>query len=319
MNRHEHPTDEYVRRLPLVSDEQARLLSDRDAKQALFQEITHMPPQLVDRPTATGRRMPRRTFVLAATLAVLSLATIAGAVVYFTATSTTSVGCHTPDGGVSVADAVTGDPVVDCARIWEQQTGTQAPELVAYDNGGGGIEVVPATKDVPAGWQPLDPGVAQDPAVIELERALGDYADGLNADCFSLPDARAVVGTELERLGLADWGVSAERGEADGTDSCTSFYLDTPNQEVVLIPSDGLVGSDDAPYAVFARELGEALDDGCVSLSAAADLTRRVASDTNIDVASLVIYEVSDDGARCTRADVNVGGRIEVTLRGPSA
>lgn len=317
MNRHEHPTDVAVRRLPLVSDEHVRL--PRDAKQALFQEITTMPVEAAA-PTMSPQRArpPRRSLVLAATLGSLSIAAIAGAVV-LSSSSSTSVGCHTPAGGVSFADAVTGDPVVDCARIWEQETGTQAPPLAAYDNGQGGIEVLPEEEAAPDGWTELDAGTVQDPVLIELEAALDDVADGLTAACHDLRGAREVAAAELARLGLDTWSVVSERGEADGTDTCTYFYLDAAAQRVVLIPLDGPPAPEDAPYTILARDLAGLLSDDCLSIGEAAAAARRSADDVGLQAPGLVIYEVVDEAAPCTRADVNVGGRVEVTLRGPSS
>lgn len=74
MNRHEHPTDAAVRRLPLDSDEQVRLLSDRDAKQALFQEITAMPTE-APAPERDRTRIPKRRLVTVAATAALTVLT----------------------------------------------------------------------------------------------------------------------------------------------------------------------------------------------------------------------------------------------------
>ena len=320
MNRSDHPTDAAVRRLQLDSDEHVGLLSDRDAKQALFQEITRVPVDVAEPSTSSAPRArgPRRSTVVVATLASLSFAAIAGAVALFPSSST-SVGCHTPDGGVTIADAVTGNPLTDCAEIWEQQTGAQAPPLAAYDNGSGGIEVLPANEPAPDGWVRTDPGTVQDPAVIELEAALDDVAHGLPAECRMLDDAREVATDELERLGLEKWSVVSERGEADGTGTCTYFYLDPDERQVVLIPLGGVVAPPGAPYSDFARDLATALDADCLTVSEAAAAARDLAADTALEAAGLVIYELTDDTATCTRTDVNVGGRVEVTLRGPAS
>lgn len=318
MNRHGHTTDTYVRRLPLVSDEQVRLLSDSDAKQALFEEITTMTIDTRTAPPAQDHaRVPRRTFVLAAAVALLSVAAV-GWAVFNSVQGSTSVGCHTGDGAVSIVDAVTGDPVSDCAALWRQDTGTQPPPLVAYDNGDGGIEVVPEGSSIPRGWQPLEPGVTQDPRLIELEAALDDHIDGLPADCHPLDAARTIAEREVDRLGLDGWQVVAERGEADGAGTCTYFLLESERQTVVLIPLDGGAAPDDAPYSVLAGELGTALEQGCLSLPDAAAQARQIAADAGIGEA-LVVHEVTDDAATCARADVNVGGGVEVTIRGPQA
>lgn len=319
MTRHEHPTDKFVRRLPFVSDEEARLLSDPHAKKALFQEIIMTTPVDTVEPSITTARTraPRRRVALAATIALLSLTAVAGAWALFSSEST-SVGCHLADGGVSVVDAVTGDPVVDCGRVWEQETGTVPPPLVAYDNGSGGIEVIPAAEAAPGGWQQLEPGIAQDPALIELEAALDDMAGGLSADCYLLREARQVAEAELDRLDLGGWTVTATRGEADGNQTCTYFYLDADRSEVVLIPLPFVAPPQGAPFTVFAEELDQALADDCLTVGDAAELARQIGADAGLGGAGLVIHEVIDESA-CTRADINVGGTVEATLRGPSS
>lgn len=315
MKRREQTTDEYVRRLPLVSDEQVRLLSDSDAKQALFQEITAMTTYAQTAPARA--RVPRRTLVLAATLVTLGVAGLGWAVLDSIGAST-SVGCHTADAAVSVVDAVTGDPIADCAAVWRSDTGSEPPPLVAYDNGSGGIEVVAEGADVPAGWRELTPGVAQDPRLIELEAALDDHIDGLPADCHGLEAARTVADREVARLGLDGWRVVSERGEADGAQTCTSFFLEPGRRHVVLLPVEGLIGSDAAPYRVLASRLGDALGEECLAGADAAGLARRTAAEVGIRE-GLVVHEVIDDTSTCARADVNVAGAIEVTIRGPVA
>ncbi len=315
MNRRERITDEYLRRLPLVSDEQLRLLSDRDAKQALFQEITTMTTHTHLAPARV--RAPRRTLVLAGVVVALGLAGVGWAVLDSIGSST-SVGCHTDDGGISIVDAVTGDPVADCAAVWRRDTGGEPPPLVAYDNGTGGIEVVPEGADVHVSWRQLEPGLAQDPRLIELEAALDDHVDGLPADCHRLESARVIADREVDRLGLEGWQVVSERRAADGAQTCASFILEPERRRVVLIPLDGARAPDDAPYRVLASRLGDALEQDCRTVASAAELTRQAAADAGID-GGLVVHQVIDDTSTCARADVNVGGGVEVTIRGPQA
>lgn len=320
MNRREHPTDEYVRGLPLVSDEQARLLSDSDARQALFQEIVAMPTDTRSPPTPGRTRLPRRTVVLAATIATLTFAAV-GAAAYFNSVqiqTTTGVACRTADGSVSVIDAVSGDPVTDCASHWQQTTGALPPALVAYGDGRGGIEVVPAGAEVPDTWQALERGLAQDPRLIELEAALDDHIDGLRAGCHRPDSARAVTERELDRLGLDAWDAVSERGSADGETTCTYFFLDPDRQRVVLIPLEGILDAADTPHGILASRLDQELD-RCLSTDAVADLTRDIAADVGVVPEGLVIHEVTDKDADCARAQLNVGGRVEVTIRGPKS
>ena len=144
-------------------------------------------------------------------------------------------------------------------------------------------------------------------------------ADGLVADCYRLPAAEEVTTRELGRLGLVDWTVTSERGEADGTDTCTHFYLEPAQQRVVLVPLSDVVPPADEPIALFARHLGQALNDECLNTSDAATVARDAAADAGLTDAQLEIHEVSDSAADCTRTDVVVGGLVSVTLRGPAA
>lgn len=318
-DRHDAIAD--VRQLAVIDREQlASSWADSEAKMAIFQEITATPVELADSPTHNPRTSPsRRPVVLAATLAALSLATIAGAVVFLTADASTSVGCHTPDGAVAVVGAVTGDPVADCSRLWTELTGTSPPTLIAYDNTSGGIEVVPADTEVPDGWRKLDPGVVQDPGAIELEAALADYIDGLHSDCYRSDAARRLASGELDRLGLGEWTIDTERGEADGAGTCTYYYLDPSRQRVVLIPMDGLVSPDETPHTILADQLRHALSSRCLSVDEAAAQTRQLAIDAGLDDPNLVIHKLVDDTADCTRADMNIGGRTAIYLHGPAS
>lgn len=314
MTRRMQRLDDYVRRLPLVEDDDLALLPDSDAKQALFEEITMAEP---DTSRPVYRRARRRTLILATVLAVLALGG-AGWAVSNAVRGTSAVACHLDDGGPAVVDSVSGYPVADCAAEWRLQTGAEPPALLAYDNGRGGIEVVPAGGDVPPDWTPLAPGQGQDPRVLELRAALEDYVDGLHADCYRLEAARAIAQREIERLGLDGWQVLDERGEADGERTCTGHLLHADRRQVVLIPMDGGRSPEDTPFVVLARDLGAALEEECLPLATAEERVRALAERSGMTGPGLVVHQVADDTAACTRADVNVGGRVEVTLRGPA-
>lgn len=318
MSHHGHPTDDAVRRLPLVDDERVRLLSDDRAKQALFQEITSMPTQTTDRPATSQRaRAPRRRLVLAATATSLGLAAAAGASGLFSHSST-AVSCHLPNGA-AIVPAVTGDPVADCTRTWEAETGDTAPELVAWDNGLGGIDVLPPNEAPGDGWRRLDGGIAQDPSVIELESALGDLADGLSSACHPLASGRAVAERELARLGMTGWSVVAERGEADGSTTCTNHLLEADRQQVVLIPLEGPGVPADFPALGFARDLADALAEECLPVGQAAQLAAELGAEHGLEAPALQVEQVADDAADCARVEVTAGGRIRAILRGPAA
>lgn len=289
---------------------------DSPAKQALFEEITAMPVDTDTSSSTLKTRVPRRTLVVAATVASMGLATVGWAVVSSDdVAEATSVGCHTPDDAVEVVDAISGDPVADCASLWADQYGQEAPDLVAYDNGSGGIEVVPAAETVPGHWVALEAGFTQDLRLIELEAALDDAASGLRSDCLVPDDARQIVRHELDRLELQDWSIVTERGEADGTDTCSYAAVRPDSQQVALYPIEGLVAPDGDPTQQFARTLEETLDQACLTTSQAAAEATDLATNAGVD--GINIQELADLDAECARVDINVGGRIEVIIRGP--
>ena len=258
-----------------------------------------------------GRRS-KRWLVPAAALVVLATAA-AGYAFTRDVGTTTEVSC--PDG---IVDAVTGDPVADCADLWRQQKGTEPPPLIAYDNQRGGIEVVPVDTSVPLDWRPLGGGVAQDPRLIELDAALADHGDGLNAQCYLPGPAVPLAEATLQRLGLADWSVHVDRDRKGGDGTCAAHVLDPGERTVILFGLETEPPPADAPYVRLARAVQDQVDDECLARGRAVDVVRRIATDLGIDetAGEVVIHSVPDDSAVCSRTDVNVGGRIEVTVRG---
>jgi hypothetical protein len=311
-------TDRFVRQLPLVTDEHVRLLSDRGAKQALFEEIMTMTTTTEQRrPVAAPAGRRRRGRHLAAFVTGLGTVAVAGTAwaVYTSTGSTTSSGCYITEDEVSVINAVTGDPVRDCASVWERETGTSAPPLVAYDNGAGGVAVVPVDRAVPDGWTRREPGVTQAPSVIRLEAALDDSIDGLRSDCHALTAAQAIADRELASAGLTGWETVSERGQADGRSSCTYYLIDAASQRVVLIPSQGLVTSgDDSPHVQMAAAMRDGLRSKCLSVAAAAAVARDAAAKSGVE--GVVVHEVLEPGTACASIDMRVGGAVEVTVRG---
>ena len=317
MNRKRRETDDLIRRLPLLSDADAARLSDTTAKQALFEEIVAMPTTARQSNVAEPgpARAGRRRFSLAAAVAAVATTVAAGTAwaVFGGATDSTATGCYISENSVLIVDAVTGDPVADCARAWERETGS-VPELMAYDTGNGGIAVVPRERDVPSEWSALDPQDRQNPQLIQLSTALDDTLDGLLSDCYKLAPARAIVARELDAAGLTGWRVTAERGEADGVKTCTFYVADAPTRTVALIPVDGGIDpGSNAPHARMAAALREALDDDCRTRSELAALTREAAQTSDAEVQ---INEVPDPDQACASADIRVGGAVAVTVRG---
>jgi len=307
-----------VRRLPLVSDEQAGLLSDSQAREALFEEIISMPTPTLPQATAppSSSRGRARTVLASMGAAVGTVAVAGTAWAMLQGSDTTSTGCHLSEDNVAIVDAVTGDPVRDCEQVWQRETGS-VPPLTAYDTGEG-VAVVPSGRAVPGSWVALQPGVVQDPKLIRLKTALDDSIDGLRADCHPLTAARAVVQRELENAGLAQWQIVPQRGEADGRQTCTYFVLEPAATRVVLIPSEGLVDPDGAlPHDQLAEDLRSALGSrACSSVPELARIVRAVVDDSK--VSDVQVNIVDDPAQACATADMVVGGSISITVRGPN-
>ena len=85
-------------------------------------------------------------------------------------------------------------PVVaaDCALQWQRDLGTIPPPLLAYDNGSGGVTVLPRDIKPPAGYERL-PGRSQDVALIQLQQSLDDYVNGLNSRCLDSTAATSLA------------------------------------------------------------------------------------------------------------------------------
>src|SRR5680860_1310004 len=79
MSDHQHSQDALRRIDPVDRERLIASWSDSEAKQALFQEITTMSVDAPSHQPSEPRAVARKTFVVAAFLGVLGLATVAGA------------------------------------------------------------------------------------------------------------------------------------------------------------------------------------------------------------------------------------------------
>ncbi len=284
-----------------------------------FMATITQSPEAVSGP----KRRRRRWALPIAAAAVLS--TVAAGWAILASSDSTALQCP----GNVVIDAVTGDPVLDCSNEWRRSNDTPSPPMVAYDNGRGGVVVLVEGDPVPDGYTALEPGTVQNTALIELEAALSDVGTGLESGCYDDVAATEITQRELDRLELTDWTVTVDADRRpDGSSSCAYFIVDASSQQVQLIGLHGAITTPD-PYNAYSAALDELLNADCANLDDAADLARSLAAETEIvvdgtridfteEAGVLVIHLVEAPEASCTRADVNVGGRVEVTLRGPT-
>ena len=102
---------------------------------------------------APPRRSRRRWAIPIAAAAVLTTAATAWAVMH---DSSNSTAFQCPDN--AIIDAVTGDPVLDCANEWRRDNETEPPPMVAYDNGRGVVVVLRKATPCPTSTRPSTPG-----------------------------------------------------------------------------------------------------------------------------------------------------------------
>jgi hypothetical protein len=279
---------------------------------------------LIARERTKGRRRHRS---LVAALVVASAATAAAgwAVLRPDPETTTSMAC-----GDSIIPSATGDPVADCAAVWRRENGTEPPPLVAYLGPGGGVHVLPAGEEPPAGYTPLEPAFRQDASLIELAAELADVSRGLPSRCFSEAEARTVVHAQLRRLGLSGWTVvnrpvdgAAVRGTCPPP-SYTTAIVHPERQQVELVAGLGGPPPEGLPVVELARRLTRQVVEGpdarCLSVDEAADLARREAvglglSEAQREVVFHVVPPTDPDQPACARVTTVVGGTAEVTIR----
>jgi hypothetical protein len=264
------------------------------------------------------RRSPRR-LSLAALVALIALGGAALGWAYFASSARDTVSIQCEIARVStVIPSVTGDPVADCAAQWQRDTGSPAPRLVAYDNGQGGITVLPADETPGSGWTRLPSGATQNALMVEMQQWLDDYVSGLNSDCYDDPTAVQMTEQALQRLGMTNWAVRP--APSDEASSCVNTGILDPATFTVELRGLGDAPSPDAPYEKLAVKL-RSIVEGCRSLDDTARQVRSAAAELGLseDAHEYELTEVRNDDARCATIYENVGGTIFIILRGPSS
>jgi len=248
---------------------------------------------------------------------VLSLGAVGWALATSSALDTVSAQCEI-QGSSSVIPSASGHPVADCAAQWQRDTGSPAPPLAAYDNGHGGITVLPADETPPSGFTPLPTGETQNVSMVEMQQWLDDYVDGLNSGCYDTATAVKMTQQELAQLGLGSWTVQPPPTSDGG--SCVDTGIMDPANSTLTLRELGGPGSPDSVFEELAVKL-RAIARDCGSLDATAQRVRSAASALGLseDAHQYELTEIRDDSARCTTIDENVGGTIFLVLRGPSS
>jgi hypothetical protein len=328
-----------LRRLAPVSDSEAAAIFGTPGCEELLADLTRLPLGRAARPDPASRRRRRRLVLAAAALAVAATATAATwAFVGSPARETTSVQCL-----IGTSDAVipstSGNPAHDCAVDYGREFGTAAPQLAAYDNGLGGVTVIPRSAKPQAGWKRLVSG--QDVDLIQLQDSLDDYINGLDSSCLSSAAATSLTESRLTRFGFTGWTVAlrsagssatnlptpkakpggpqaAPAESTTGTRTCVAGdVVDPSTQSVTLIPTSVATGTPTA-FEKLAGKL-RPLTKSCLSLSAAVTAVRAAAAGLGLS-ASAGTYEldaVAENSLRCASIYETVGGTIFLTVYGP--
>ena len=290
-------------------------VSDDDAAEVFGAGKERLRDAITQLPHGRSRRLPRRPLVIALAALVVAAATGAGWAVLSPgpARETTGVACAIRGtvGPMIVIDALSGDPAADCATIWP----APVPKLQAYDDGTGGIAVIPASETAPAGWTPIE---SQDVALIVLQERLDDHISGLRSGCFTSAQATTFAQQQLDVLGFTDWTVATR----SGSQPCYGGFADASAKTVTLLP----IGDDSGPANWPPQQLADSLrplTQQCLSLAAMkSEVFQRATalgmSPTFGDARNYVVRAVEDDTLRCATVTESVTGTAYVIVRGPT-
>jgi hypothetical protein len=301
---------ELLSRIAPVSDEDAAGLFGELGRERLLDGIVRLPRR--QRPV---RRRLRRPVVLALAVLAVAAATGAGwALTHGPARETTSVDCLI-HGQTSVIEATSGDPAADCAAIWP----APVPTLQAYDDGLGGVVVIPASEKPQATWTPIS---SQDLALIELQDSLDDHIEGLGSACFDASQATSFAQQQLDRLGFAGWTVRVRPTSEPGPLCYSASVADPVAKSVTLIAMGNQAGLANWPPREFAESL-RPLTQECLSLPAMENAIEQQAaslgmSQTVENVHNYELKATEDDTMRCATVYADVAGTTDVVVRGPA-
>jgi len=301
---------ELLSRIAPVSDEEAAALFGESAQERLLDGIASFRPAR----ERHSRRRPRRAVVIALAVLVVAAATGAGwALTHGPARETTSVDCLI-HGVTSVIEATSGDPAADCAAIWP----APVPKLQAYDDGLGGVTVIPSSETPPAGWTPI---ASQDVALIELQDSLDDHINGLGSACFDASAATTFAQRQLNRLGFVDWTIQV-RPSSNPVPCYSGSDPEPGSKTVTLIDFGNQAGAANSPPHEFADSL-RPLTQECLSLRAMESAVEQRAASLGMSQTvendhNYALKATEDDTMRCATVYSDVAGTDDVVVRGPA-
>lgn len=327
-----------VRRLSPASDVEAAAVFGTVGREDLLAGLTQLPAGRAARPRAVTRR---RLVLAVAVVALVATATAATWVVLRggPARETTSVQCLIGSSD-AIIPSTSGDPAHDCTVDYRREFGTAAPPLVAFDNGLGGVTVIPRRDKPHTGWKRLVSG--QDVDLIQLQDSLDDYINGLDSRCFDTAGATALAKARLAQFGFAGWTVAVRSPDSSattvptptvtpengakqaptestyGTQACVGGALVDPTTESVTLFSSPVATESKTVFEKLAAKL-QPVTKRCESLPAAVASARATASSLGLSESArgYDLNTVTDNSMRCASIYETVGGTIFLTVRGP--
>ncbi|WP_345713191.1 hypothetical protein, partial [Kineococcus glutinatus] len=212
--------------------------------------------------------------------------------------------------------SLTADPVADCQRYQELTGAEPIPDPVAFTYEG--YLVVAPRSEVPADGEVLAAPTAEDAAAFELDASLQDHVDGVRSGCFSEDEAVSFAARELERQGLTGWTVAVVPADNPGGDAdlpCAVAHADPATRQAQVLPhrAGSVDHGLDGDLAVLRDALRAGIAERCVGLPEAEALaTAALGAEHHWPLSA-----IPDPDAACTRVDLEIGGSVQVTLRGP--
>jgi hypothetical protein len=312
MSGHSHIDS--LRLLAPVSDSDAAETFGVAGRDELLAGVTDLPVGRRARPRSTARR---KLVLAVAVLAAAATAATAWAVLRGSAAhETTSVECVI-QGVDAVIPATSGDPAQDCAVEWKRELGSAAPPLRAYDNGLGGVTVIPRSQKPQSGWKRLVSG--QDVDLIQLQDSLDDYVNGLNSSCFGGAAATTFTDARLAQFGFTGWTVGVrDSGSSAGTKACVGGALVDPTTESVTLFASPVQTVPKTVFEKLAVKL-RPVTQSCEPLPAAVASVRAIARSLGLSESArgYDLNPVTDNSMHCASIYETVGGTIFLTVRGP--
>jgi hypothetical protein len=328
--------------LASVSDSDAAGVFAASGREELLDGVTRQPIGRGARPRPMQRR--HRVVLAVAALALVVTATAATWVIVRSGSAheTTSVQCLIGSSD-AVIPSTSGNPAHDCAVDYRREYGAAAPRLAAYDNGLGGVTVIPRGQKPQAGWKRLVSG--QNVDLIQLQDSLDDYINGLNSSCLDSAAATSLAEARLAKFGFTGWTVAIRRPESSstslpspaatagtkaaptesttGTTTCVGGDIVDPATESVTLFSGPVATGPKTAFERLAAKL-QPVTQNCQSLPAAVASVHATASSLGLSQAppatarTYDLNTVTDNSMRCASIYETVGGTIFLTVRGPA-